>query len=124
MPAESLTKSKPSAPRFPSHAETRASVRPPPSEVTNTGPARLDIFLLSCGVAAPLVYMFTDAILAIRWEGYSYRDQTISQLNAIGAPTPYQAWVGVFAIAVLARAFGCAPAAAAPHPWRDREELS
>lgn len=59
---------------------------PAPPELTKK-PARLKIFLLSCGIAAPLMYVFTDVLLALRWEGYSYRDQTISELNAIGAPT-------------------------------------
>jgi hypothetical protein len=50
-------------------------------------PSRLSVLLLSCGIAAPLLYVATDILLAIRWEGYSYRDQTISELNAIGSPT-------------------------------------
>lgn len=43
--------------------------------------------LLVCGIIAPLLYIATDVVLTMRWEGYSYRDQTISELNAIGAPT-------------------------------------
>lgn len=49
--------------------------------------APVDRALLSCGVVAPLVYVGTDVLLARRWRGYSYRDQTISELNAICAPT-------------------------------------
>lgn len=43
--------------------------------------------LLACGIVAPLVYLASDVIAGMRWEGYSFRDQTISELNAIGAPT-------------------------------------
>jgi hypothetical protein len=43
--------------------------------------------LLACGIFAPLVYLASDVIAGMRWEGYSFRDQTISELNALGAPT-------------------------------------
>lgn len=43
--------------------------------------------LLACGIIAPLLYIAADVIASMRWDGYSYRDQTISELNAIGAPT-------------------------------------
>jgi hypothetical protein len=43
--------------------------------------------LLACGAVAPAVYVAADVIAAMRWDGYSYRDQTISELAAIGAPT-------------------------------------
>ena len=43
--------------------------------------------LLACGIVAPLVYLASDVIAGMRWAGYSFRDQTISELNAIGAPT-------------------------------------
>ena len=43
--------------------------------------------LLACGIVAPLLYVVTDVVAAMRWEAYSFRDQTISELNAIGAPT-------------------------------------
>lgn len=42
--------------------------------------------LLACGVAAPLVYLASDVIAGLRWDGYSFRDQTISELNANGSP--------------------------------------
>jgi hypothetical protein len=87
MTAEFHTESKPSMPQLRSPTETKIPVRPRPREVTKTGLAKVDIFLLSCGIVAPLLYVATDVFLAMRWEGYSYRDQTISELNAIGAPT-------------------------------------
>jgi hypothetical protein len=43
--------------------------------------------LLGCGVAAFALYVCMDAIAVLRYDGYSYVDQTISELSAIGAPT-------------------------------------
>lgn len=43
--------------------------------------------LLFCGVVSPLLYALADALAGLRWEGYSFRDQTISELGAIGAPS-------------------------------------
>jgi hypothetical protein len=43
--------------------------------------------LLLCGVLSPLLYALADALAGMRWEGYSFRDQTISELGAIGAPS-------------------------------------
>ena len=44
-------------------------------------------FLLVCGILASLLYIGTDILAAMRWEGYSYIDQSVSELRAIGAPT-------------------------------------
>lgn len=43
--------------------------------------------LLLCGVLSPLVYALADGLAGMRWEQYSFRDQTISELAAIGAPS-------------------------------------
>lgn len=43
--------------------------------------------LLLCAVVSTLLYVLIDAVAAIRYEGYSYHSQTISELSAIGAPT-------------------------------------
>lgn len=43
--------------------------------------------LLLCGLAASLVYVGGDILAALRWAEYSYRDQAISELMAIDAPT-------------------------------------
>jgi hypothetical protein len=62
--------------------------------------------LLASGIVAPLLYIATDLLLALRWAGYSYRDQTISELNAIGAPTrPLSIALGLVVYALLV-AFG------------------
>lgn len=52
-----------------------------------TRPSVAHAALLASGIAAPLVYGASDLIAGMRWEGYSFRDQTISELNAIGSPT-------------------------------------
>lgn len=44
-------------------------------------------FLLLCGILSPLLYIASDVGMAVAYEGYSYRHQTVSELNAIGAPT-------------------------------------
>ena len=43
--------------------------------------------LLSCGVLSPILYAVADMVAGKQWEGYSFRDQTISELGAIGAPS-------------------------------------
>ena len=43
--------------------------------------------LLVCGILASRLYVGTDIFAAMRWEGYSYTSQSVSELRAIGAPT-------------------------------------
>lgn len=43
--------------------------------------------LLACGVAAACIYVFTDIAAAASYPGFSYTDQAVSELFAIGAPT-------------------------------------
>lgn len=43
--------------------------------------------LLVCGILAALLYVGSDILAALRWEGYSYLNQSVSELRAIGAPT-------------------------------------
>lgn len=43
--------------------------------------------LLACGVLSSLLYVTTDVLGALMWDGYSYINQTISELAAIGAPS-------------------------------------
>jgi hypothetical protein len=43
--------------------------------------------LLVCGILAPLIYVGSDILAALRWEGYSYTAQSVSELRASGAPT-------------------------------------
>lgn len=44
-------------------------------------------FLLVSGIVSPLMYAAADAVAGMRSAGYSFRDQTISELGAIGAPS-------------------------------------
>ena len=43
--------------------------------------------LLGCGIAFALLWIGMDVVASIVYDGYSYRDQTVSELSAIGAPT-------------------------------------
>jgi hypothetical protein len=43
--------------------------------------------LLICGILSPILYGVSDVVAGVQSEGYSFRDQTISELGAIGAPS-------------------------------------
>jgi hypothetical protein len=43
--------------------------------------------LLVCGILSSLLYVITDITGALQWQGYSYLDQTISELAALDAPS-------------------------------------
>lgn len=62
--------------------------------------------LLALGIVGPLLYVATDILIATRWEAYSYTDQTVSELFAIGAPTRPLAVSLMLTYGVLAIAFG------------------
>lgn len=62
--------------------------------------------LLTCGILSSLLYVGTDILAAIRYEGYSYAHQTISELSAIGAPTRSFLGPVYLAYEVLLIAFG------------------
>lgn len=71
--------------------------------------------LLACGIAAPVVYIAADVAASMLLEGYSYVDQVVSELSAVGAPTRsflavtgvvYSALVLAFAIGVIATSRG------------------
>jgi hypothetical protein len=62
--------------------------------------------LLACGAASTLFYFGMDVAAALLYDGYSYTDQTISELSAISAPTR-SLWVPLgFVYGVLVIAFG------------------
>jgi len=64
--------------------------------------------LLGCGVAATLLYVGTDLLAASLYDGYSYTDQTISELSAVGAPTR-SLWIPlgvVYSVLTVACGFG------------------
>jgi len=65
--------------------------------------------LLACGLVSSAVYVVADIMASVRWVGYSYVNQAVSELSAIGAPTrslvlaffsAYNALVLAFAIGV------------------------
>ena len=43
--------------------------------------------MLLCGILSPILYAVADILAGLQWESYSFRDQTISELGAIGAPS-------------------------------------
>lgn len=43
--------------------------------------------LLSCGILGAALYPLSDIFASTRYPGFSYRDQAVSELFAIGAPT-------------------------------------
>lgn len=43
--------------------------------------------LLACGIAGAAMYPLSDIFASTRYPGFSYRDQAVSELFAIGAPT-------------------------------------
>lgn len=62
--------------------------------------------LLVCGIAAPVLYIGTDILAAGLYKGYSYVNQQVSELSAIGAPTAPLWNVMMRIYGLLAIAFG------------------
>ena len=69
--------------------------------------------LVFAGVLMFALYIFMDVTASLAYDGYSYKDQTISELSAVGAPTRtfwliasvvYQILSWAFAFGVLALA--------------------
>lgn len=62
--------------------------------------------LLLCGILSSLIYIGTDILASLLYEGYSYTSQQVSELSAIGAPTK-KLWIMMsFIWAPLVVAFG------------------
>jgi hypothetical membrane protein len=68
--------------------------------------SRVRELLLVCGVLSSLLYVATDVLGGMRYEGYSFTSQAVSELMATGAPS--EAFVDPLFITygVLALAFG------------------
>ncbi len=47
----------------------------------------LQRWLLACGIGGAILYPLADIVGTTRYPGFSYRDQAVSELFAIGAPT-------------------------------------
>jgi hypothetical protein len=71
--------------------------------------------LLVCGILAALIYVGTDILAAMRWEGYSYTAQSVSELRAIEAPTRALLVPFLFVYSLLEIAFGLGVWEAAGH---------
>src|ERR687897_1825388 len=66
--------------------------------------------LLICGAVSSVLYVVGDVLGTLRYPGYSYADQTFSELTAQGSPTrplmvalngiPYTLLVAAFAVGV------------------------
>jgi len=76
------------------------------------------VSLLACGILASLLYVATDIIGGLRYPGYRFASQAISELGAIGAPSKpfvdplfllYDILALTFAIGVLREARGNRP---------------
>lgn len=82
-------------------------------------------FFLVCGILASLLYVATDMLAAIRWEGYSYTAQTISETFAIDAPTrPLVLLRGLgYSVLVIAFGMGVRGSASGRRPLRVAGEL-
>ncbi len=64
--------------------------------------------LLLCGILSPLLYAVADALAGTQWRGYSFRDQVISELGAIGAPSRPLFSILLVVVDLLLVAFGVA----------------
>jgi hypothetical membrane protein len=62
--------------------------------------------LLGCGVLSSLLYVVTDVIGGLSYEGYSFTSQAISELMAVGAPSEAIVDPLFLTYGVLALAFG------------------
>jgi hypothetical protein len=58
-----------------------------PTPATTPSDSTLRRTLLACGIAGAALYPLADIFAATRYPGFSYRDQAVSELFAIGAPT-------------------------------------
>ena len=67
---------------------------------------KIQVFLLICGILSVILYISADFITSRLYEGYSYTDQAISELSAIGAPTTYIWQALTFMFSPLIIAFG------------------
>jgi hypothetical protein len=70
--------------------------------------SRLWPLLLACGILASLLYAATDVLGGLRYEGYSFGSQTISELAAVGVPSEGFVRPLFLAYDVLALAFAIA----------------
>ena len=84
--------------------------RPVVTETLSSSLARVSArkLLLACGIAVAVLWIGMDIVASILYDGYSYRDQTVSELSAIDAPTrPFWLALGtLWSLLVIAFAVG------------------
>lgn len=76
--------------------------------------------LLTCGIAASLLYVAMNVFIPLQWPGYSFASRVISELSAVGAPTR-SLWVPlgiVYTALMLAFGFGIWMSARGNRPLR------
>jgi hypothetical protein len=62
--------------------------------------------LLGCGIVSSVLYVAGDILASLRYGGYSYTDQTYSELLADGSPVrPLTLWLSAVPYTVLVLAF-------------------
>ena len=62
--------------------------------------------LLGCGIVSSVLYVVTDVLGTLRYPGYSYANQTFSELTAQGSPTrPLMVALNGISYGVLVAAF-------------------
>ena len=76
--------------------------------------------LLACGIAFAVLWVGMDVVASILYDGYSYSDQTVSELSAIGAPTRplWMSFGVVWNVLVIAFAVGVWQSAGSRHALR------
>jgi hypothetical protein len=81
---------------------------------------RLQKLLLLCGLVATVVYVIANIVAGLSWPEYSFADQTISELSAIGAPSRgvWGAFAIPFGVLMLAFTIGLWLASAHEHRLR------
>ena len=74
----------------------------------SSGKVLLKKVLLICGILYLLLYVATDILGGMLWEGYSFTSQAISELSAIGSPvrTLTVPLITICAVLLLAFALG------------------
>jgi hypothetical protein len=85
--------------------------------LTRSGARRI---LLACGIAFAVLWIGMDITASVLYDGYSYRDQTVSELSAIDAPTrPFWFALGtLWSLLVIAFAVGVWQSAGATRALR------
>ena len=93
----------------------QATAAAAPAPATVRGRTRLQDNLLICGILAAFAYVVTDVLGALRYPGYNFTSQGVSELMAVGAPTKdlvnsifvvYGALAVAFAVGVLRESSG------------------